>query len=148
MLNGYNVGKDTILTMSFPRRIVIWYYPLRFAFITRKNLQETRRFEKLFLQCPSWHRDLERIIFKLYKEILPCSGIEAFYPRFSVNRSFCQICQNCITAEKNAFKKLPLTGLEPSTLGLSCSLLLSCLANMLGPIAWKTKTYIVMPYWF
>ena len=43
---------------------------------------------------------------------------------FSVNRSFCQICQNCIR-EQNSAKKLPLTGVEPSTLGLCCSFLVS-----------------------
>ena len=32
--------------------------------------------------------------------------------RFSVNRSFCQIFQNCIKAEKNAAKKLPLVPLS------------------------------------
>ena len=46
--------------------------------------------------------------------------------RFSVNRSFCQICQNCIRAEKIQQKNLPLTGFEPSTLGLS-ALLTFCL---------------------
>ena len=51
-----------------------------------------------------------------------------FYQRhssFSINRSFCQICQNCIRSEKNSAKNLPLTGLEPSTLGLTL-LLTSC----------------------
>ena len=64
------------------------------------------------------------------------------YTRFSVDRSFCQICQNCIRAEKNsAKKKLPLTGLELSTLGLtllftSC---LSCLTPVLDPFLEKLR---------
>ena len=55
---------------------------------------------------------------------------------FSVNRSFCQICQNCIR-EKNSAKKLPLTGVEPLTLGLTVLLIscLSCLIPVLDPIA-------------
>ena len=34
---------------------------------------------------------------------------------FYVNRSFCQICQNCIRAKINysRLRKLPLTGVEP-----------------------------------
>ena len=28
------------------------------------------------------------------------------HSRFSINRSFCQMCQNCITAENNAARKL------------------------------------------
>ena len=41
---------------------------------------------------------------------------------FSGNRSFCQICQNCIRVENTA-KKLPLTGLDPRTV---------CSANFLS----------------
>ena len=59
------------------------------------------------------------------------------YSRFSVNRSFCQIYQNCIRAEKNTAKNLPLTGLEPLTLGLSVVLTSysHALPTVLDPIA-------------
>ena len=65
----------------------------------------------------------------------------SIHSRFSVNRSFCQICQNCIR-EKNSAKNLPLTGFEPSTLGLTVLLTscLSCLTPVLDCIAWKTET--------
>ena len=77
-----------------------------------------------------------------------------FYPRiaskraqssFSVNRSFCQICQNCIR-EKNSAKKLPLTRVEPLTLGLTVLLIscLSCLTPVLDPISWKTETLMIL----
>ena len=57
---------------------------------------------------------------------------------FSVNRSFCQICQNCIR-EKNSAKNLPLAGVEPSTLGLTLLLTscLSCLTPVLDPYCLK-----------
>ena len=46
--------------------------------------------------------------------------------RFSVNRSFSQICRNCIRAKNYSEEvTLKLTGIEPSTLGLS-AVLTSC----------------------
>ena len=45
--------------------------------------------------------------------------LDLIYSSFSVIRSFCQICQNCITVEKNEEKNIPLAGLELQTLGLS-----------------------------
>ena len=64
---------------------------------------------------------------------------------FSVNRSFCQICQKC-TREKDSAKKLPLTGVEPLTLGLTVLLTscLSCLTPVLDPISWKTETLMIL----
>ena len=58
------------------------------------------------------------------------------HSRFSVNRSFCQICENCIR-EKNSAKNLPLTGFEPLTLGLTMLLTscLPCLTTVLDPIS-------------
>ena len=62
---------------------------------------------------------------------------------FPVNRSFFQICQNCIR-EKNSAKKLPPTGVEPLTLGLLLIFCLSCLATVLDPISCKTDTLMIL----
>ena len=63
---------------------------------------------------------------------------------FSVNKSFCQNCQNCIRAKNITAKKLPLSGLEPSTPGLLLTSCLSCLTTVLDPIAWKTQTLMIL----
>ena len=61
---------------------------------------------------------------------------------FSVNRWFCQICQNCIR-EKNSAKKLTSDRnwtLDPMLL-TSC---LSCLTTVLDPISWMTETLMIL----
>ena len=59
------------------------------------------------------------------------------HSRISVNRSFCQICQNYIRSENIQPKNLPLTGFEPSTPGLSVVLTSYSLVlpTVLDPIA-------------
>ena len=60
-------------------------------------------------------------------------GKNGQYSRFSVIRSFCQICQICITVEKNKEKNIPLVGLELQTLGLFAHFFPSYLTPVLVP---------------
>ena len=100
----------------------------------------TNSFEKLHLGKTPLFRIkffISRSQTILYQKTtsFPSEGLTS-YSSFSINRSFCQICQNCIR-EKNSAKKLPLTGVESSTLGLTVLLIscLSCLTTVLDHIS-------------
>ena len=90
------------------------------------------------------HMQMVRINLAIWtSDILYYACIMIF--EFSVNRSFWHRCQNCIR-EKKFSKNVPLTGLEPSTLGLTVLLTscLSCLTPVLDSIAEKTYWFVIL----